>query len=625
MYIIDSDPTGGVAFLLCGRLIIFRCSCSLYCLALKPNNMKLIRLVLPVAALLATCIYLSCQKTDTPSGPEPGAGHQVELVTAHVSGRVIDDQRLPVNGATIRIGTTTLTTDVNGLFTVSNIQVDKTATLVRVEKDGFFKGMKTLVVTPNKDNTVTIELLPKTVTGTFTASGGGTVSLPSGGGSIVFEANSIMNPANNAGYTGAVSVSAFFINPAADNFQDIMPGTLRGIDANNNETGLKSYGMMAVELAGSGGQKLQLAGGKKAVIRFPIPASLQGEAPATIPLWSLNDTTGLWKEEGVATRQGNEYVGSVGHFSYWNCDAPFPVITFTATIKTQQNAGLAGARVVISATGNDSTLSGFGYTNPDGLATGMIPANRPLTLKVYNKCGNLLHTKNIGPFTASTDLGTITVDATTYEVNFTGTVVNCNAAAVTNGYVTVSLEGQHYRGSLVNGSFGFSIARCSNTAMDASIVAYDIAGNQSSTPILLPVNGSTVNAGQLVACGTSLTQYINYTINGISSGFSGADSLGAYRALQSNQTVLSGSDGVNHDFALGFKGEAAPGISALYLLHIRENGTIYTRSSDITVNITEYVNAPGGFIAGNFAGTVKDTLTSNILPITCTFRVKKLN
>src|SRR5262249_46667295 len=156
------------------------------------------------------------------------------------------------------------------------------------------------------------------VSGTVSGSGGGTVTVQ-GGGNVVFAGNSFVNTAGNSAYTGTVSVSTYFLNPTASNFTDIMPGTLRGISANNEETGLQSFGMMAVELTGAGGEKLQLGANKTATLTFPIPAGLQASAPATIPLWSFNDTTGLWKEEGFATKQGTNYVGSVSHFSFWNC------------------------------------------------------------------------------------------------------------------------------------------------------------------------------------------------------------------------------------------------------------------------------------------------------------------
>jgi hypothetical protein len=65
----------------------------------------------------------------------------------------------------------------------------------------------------------------------------------------------------------------------------------------------------------------KLQPGKTAKLRFTIPSSLRSTAPATIPLWSVDETTGLWKQEGSATKGTDYYEGDVSHFSFWNCDA----------------------------------------------------------------------------------------------------------------------------------------------------------------------------------------------------------------------------------------------------------------------------------------------------------------
>lgn len=584
---------------------------------MKKTSLPLIALL-----LLAGVIYISCQKSDTP-GIDDYNIYKPELVTADISGRIVDENQLPVSDATVKAGSVSINTDASGTFRLANLSVDKHAGSITVEKAGYFKAVKTIVVTPNKDNIVSLQLIKKTVTGSFSGASGGNVTLPSGG-RVVFSSNAIVTDGTTTAYTGTVAVSAFFINPEATNFQEIMPGTLRGITTGNEETGLQSFGMMAVELNGTGGEKLQLAKGKTAGITFPIPASLRASAPATIPLWSLDEETGLWKEEGIATRQGNDYIGEVGHFSYWNCDAPFKVIDFTATIKTQ-SSGLADAKVVISAAGADSLLAGFGYTNGEGIVSGKIPANRNLTMKVYDKCGTLLHTQNVGPLNANTDLGVITMTSNAQQITISGTVVNCNAAAITNGYVTINVEGIYYRNNLTNGAFGFSFIPCSNAPATASVVAYDVAGNQSSETITIPISGTTVNTGQLVACGNTLDQYINYTINGASYSINGIDSLIGYRGQQSDQTIISGFSDNNRGFDLTFAGGPTPGLKELKMFFISEGTNMYLKDGNATVNITQYEDTQGGYIAGNFNANAKDTLSTIIYPVTCTFRVRKAN
>jgi hypothetical protein len=48
----------------------------------------------------------------------------------------------------------------------------------------------------------------------------------------------------------------------------------------------------------------------------------------------------VFLKEGSATKTGSNYVGKVSHFSFWNCDAPFPVVEFEASFVDQAGAPL---------------------------------------------------------------------------------------------------------------------------------------------------------------------------------------------------------------------------------------------------------------------------------------------
>ena len=581
--------------------------------------------------LLFFISYFSCKKSGSPDLNV----YKPEYVSATISGRVTDDANKPVSGATVKAGTASATTDIDGAFTITNVTIDKNAAFIKVEKNGFFPGTKTLVAVANKTNHAAIRLIRKTLAGTVDASGGGTVNVPSNGGTIAFEANSIINAANNSPYTGTVAVHAFFINPEAPDFNDIMPGTLRGITTGNQETGLQSFGMMAVELTGTSGEKLQPAPGKPATLRFPIPASLRAEAPATIPLWSLDESTGLWKEEGTATRQGNEYIGMVSHFSFWNCDAPFPVIEFSGIVRNTEGNNIAGVQVMITVPASGSTagsISASGITSAEGVVTGKIPANKTLQLKIYDKCHNVMHSQEIGPFTTTANLGVITVSSSnsSSQITFSGTVKNCSNEPVSNGFVTVKLEDIFINIPVVNGSFSTTFTRCSNSAATATLTAFDAVQQVKGPDVTVPVSGNTVNAGQLVACGAASGTYVRYTLGGVNYQFEPpADTLHAYYQ-QSQSSELSSIEATkqgqhNPDIIFFFKGPQAPGIHPILIIEILQGDTAthYYHNGPINVDITEYGTAPGGYISGTFSGTVKNPQATEIIPISCSFRVKR--
>jgi hypothetical protein len=251
----------------------------------------------------------------------------------------------------------TTTTDQRGVFLLKDISVSKDRCVLAFSKQGYFNRSHAFVASANTVNYLKIVLLSNAQTHTVSATNGGTITLTNSA-SIQFQPNSFVTLTGTA-YVGTVSISFKHLSPDSPTFGFSIPGgDLTAINTAGNNVSLYSYGMFGVELTGTGGQQLQLATGKTATLSMPVAASQIASAPATIPLWHFNETTSLWMEEGQATLVGNKYVGTVSHFSWWNCDYqgerasiqgkvvdcngnPMPNITVTIngiyTITTDQN------------------------------------------------------------------------------------------------------------------------------------------------------------------------------------------------------------------------------------------------------------------------------------------------
>ena len=136
-------------------------------------------------AVLSLLFVISCQKevkTDIP-GPGPGTGGTGTTINptpvqGTVTGKVVDNNNNAVAGATVRAGTSTTTTDNRGLFRFNKISLDKYASLVTVEKSGFFKAYRVFSASANNTNFVRLKLIPKMLIGSVDASTGGSIDLP---------------------------------------------------------------------------------------------------------------------------------------------------------------------------------------------------------------------------------------------------------------------------------------------------------------------------------------------------------------------------------------------------------------------------------------------------------------
>jgi hypothetical protein len=272
-----------------------------------------------LGSLFISIFILSCQKEVKTDNPVTGGGTGTVVnptpVQGNVTGKVIDNNNNAVAGATVRAGSNTTTTDSRGLFRFNNIQLDKFSAVITVEKAGFFKGYRVFSASANNTNFVKLRLVPKSLIGSIDAANGGSVTLPDNS-KITLPASGVVAKATSQSYSGSVKVYAAVIDPTSADISQVVPGSFQGTDANNNRVILKSFGMLAVELEGNSGEQLQIAPGKTAKLRFTIPSSLRSTAPATIPLWSVDETTGLWKQEGSANKGTDYYEGDVSHFLF---------------------------------------------------------------------------------------------------------------------------------------------------------------------------------------------------------------------------------------------------------------------------------------------------------------------
>lgn len=581
-----------------------------------------------LASLFISISLLSCQKeakTDDPvTGGGPGTVVNPTPVQGNVTGKVVDNNNNAVAGATVKAGSNTTTTDSRGLFRFNNIQLDKYSAAVTVEKSGFFKAYRVFSASANNTNFIKLKLVPKTLIGSIDAANGGSVTLPDNS-KVTLPASGVVIKSNNQPYTGSVKVYAAVIDPTSADIAQIVPGSFQGTDANNYRVVLQSFGMLAVDLEGNSGEQLQIASGKTARLRFTIPSSLRSTAPADIPLWSVDETTGLWKQEGSATKGTDYYEGDVSHFSFWNCDVSSQTVFLEMTIVTVEGPL---SHVLVKLT-RANGASSYGYTDSVGHVGGLVPKNEALTLEVLNTCNQAIYTQNVGPFNTNTNLGTITVTLSPLNtLQITGSAVNCSNQPVTSGNVLVYFEGHLYNRPINNGNFSLTITRCSNSTSAVEVVAVDnVANQQSSSAWTGSASTGTINTGPVSACGTSTVSFINYSLDGsnysITSSTPG-DSIRTFTSGGTNQNFLSVSGfkvnqpNLNISF---FTQGAAVGTFPLQYLTVNQYDSV-SLVTPFNINITTY-GPVGQFIEGNFTGQIREILTNNLHNVSATFRVRR--
>jgi hypothetical protein len=593
------------------------------------------RILLSIPGVLAAflLIFLACNKKlsfgDVPTGPDTGRVVTTvppvftdQVVKASLKGRVVDENGIPVQNAVVTSGGTTVATDINGIFSFSNISLASRFGFVKAVKTGYFTASRSILTHAGAQNFVMMQLIPRTSKGNFQGGTGGTVTV-NAGSTVSFGTSSIVNASTKAFYTGTVNVYAAYLDPTDGQLLRRMPGDLRGIGTDGTEQELQSFGMMVVELEGSSGERLQVASGKTATLTWAIPSSLQSSAPATIPLWYFSDTTGRWVQQGSATKQGNNYVGQVGHFSFWNCDAGSGVVKFQIKIKDQAGNPVAYSYIQFGSSGWGTR---GGLTDSAGFAQGLIPKGQALVLKVADACGNVIGSENVGPFTGDVDMGAFRVNVQQTSVTLSGTVVNCNNNPVTNGFVNATIDGLDYRAPVTNGSFSMTVSRCVTSIATAQVVATDFGTLQQGSISNISLSTGNVSAGQLSACGNSVDQLMSVSFNGANYNLIGPPDSFYYSTQGTVTSFAENRMGPGSRLTIGFGILNLTGVGSYPCQNFQLiSGTKYyssSQSAPIQCSISSF-GAVGGYVSGTFTGSVTDSTST--YPLTGNFTIKRLN
>ncbi|MCW3073409.1 MAG: carboxypeptidase regulatory-like protein [Flaviaesturariibacter sp.] len=572
-------------------------------------------------------LFFQCQKEISYVGGPDNQPTLPNPITATLQGNVIDETGQPAAGVSVQVGAKTATTDAKGYFRITAAALDKNTALVTAQKNGYFKAYRSFSATAGT-NQVRIKLVKRDLAGTVDGTAGGEATLANGS-KVALPGGGVVVASSGAAYAGAVKVYAAYIDPSASDIGETVPGNFTANDKDGKRVTLTSYGMLAVELEGAGGEKLQIKSGAEATLTTAIPASTLGAAPATIPMWYVDEATGVWKEEGSATKSGNSYVGKVKHFSFWNCDVSQNAVILTVTLKNSEGYPLVHAKVRIKRT--TSSWAVYGYTDSLGVVSGYVPNGEALTLDVLNQCDASIYNQALAAMSQNTVLAPITIGSTaTAIVTIKGKLLNCTNAAVTNGFALINYGAQTYHAGVnAAGEFSIAIVTCTNTIANTNITGIDNAAQQQSSPVTVPITTPITNAGNISVCGTSSAQFINYTLDGTAYSITSTnpnDSLTGYTldsvANAQKRTFLNGMTmGTTNKLNLRFNHTAF--VSGTYpASELIVNGfTQTTLTQPFNVIVTAMPTAIGQYYEGSFSGSFT---SGGNHTISGTFRIRRL-
>lgn len=346
-----------------------------------------------MALLMMLMTFASCSKIqdllnegddDDDGGINPPELVEGRMEDIALSGIVRDASGTPIEGVSIVSGSSAATTNTDGFFEFDQVQVVSVLnrSVVRFSKAGYFDVVRSMDADDDAADGASWEVVMcKKENNDFTSiktySSSSDQTLQAGEMKIDMPQDGYKVDGTGVGYTGKVKSEMVYLDPNNERFSEMMPGgDLAAVRSDNSSAQLVSYGMTDLNMYAENGDKLQLKDGSKAKLTFPIPAGMGENPPASIPLWSFNEKTGLWEEEGSAALQGNVYVGEVAHFSWVNLDYPEKQGTVYGYVKDDTGKVLPGVRLSIGQ------LLASTVSKSDGYYSHEVPANTDFSITV---------------------------------------------------------------------------------------------------------------------------------------------------------------------------------------------------------------------------------------------------
>ncbi len=503
------------------------------------------------AVLLGTITLLGSCKKD-PETPQPGPGTEnptgndplkpTPSVTTTVAGRVTDEDGKPLSNVRVTVHGKQTVTSVDGLFTLENISVPGNRCVITCKKDEYFEGIRAQVPTAGQVTRTQIVLMRSAATHTFQAASGSTATLDNGS-AVQIPAASLVTESGGA-YTGQVNMVVRYQDPTAADFSTTVAGGDMLAQRTDRSTSiLYSYGILRVKMTGSNGEALQMAPGKTASLTIAIPSTQQATAPATIPLWYFDEATGVWIEEGAAAKQGNQYVGTVKHFTDWNADDPKDRATIIGRLVDCDGHGTMFAPIEL---GQKTTWS----EKRDGAFSETVPTGVPIhvTVKPFMAAHPGKQIIIVPPLSPGQvfDVGVIRPEADFCTAEVKGRVKTKSGDHVSS----ITFSNANGALDLYQPGTDFSVMLPTNTTIHLKIhtaqgavftKTFETAANKTATDLgEINLDQSPVAVTGLVACGSAPVGGATVTFNYNDQVTTATtDASGAFRAtLPGNQSVL---------------------------------------------------------------------------------------
>ena len=328
------------------------------------HETRRIRRSAPFGLALLAILTLAGIFTSTASHNTPKAKQIAQPPTRNsFMGRVVDPRNTPVNGAQVRIpGRGAVLTDRKGEFSIRGVAATERLA-VSFSATGFMDTTRIYKVGVSSRGINTVIIWPRAAPVSLDARRGGKLTFP--GGTVNFPARALVDERGRT-INGKVRVSFSALDVSDRRQLRSAPGDFTARMRDNSIRQLETFGVFEVFVEDVSGRRANLAPGRNATVELSIPQELRRRAPASVGLFSFDQNSGRWIEEGTIKRPPRQtsfefLIHNI--MPVWNVDMPLDTTCITLKIlKEDGTPAPVGTRV--EAEGVD-----YSGTSPTGYVT----------------------------------------------------------------------------------------------------------------------------------------------------------------------------------------------------------------------------------------------------------------
>ncbi len=315
----------------------------------------------------------------------PSTQTQVNLHVTETTGAILTDVNITALKNGIKQSMVTLTETSGEIAFPLEPEIEYTLSF---SKQGFANQIQR-IKTPAAGQKVNLDvlLIPRGIQQTVSNQPDMTLS-GTDGASVSLSNPQFVDPqGNTVNVSDGVNLTITSIDVSTPAGVAAFPGDFLGTTTGESTpTPIVSYGTVEYQFTrSSDGEELQLQTGQQADILLPIYVTKHQDgsdivAGDIIPLWSLNEITGIWTQEGTGTvvestvsPTGFALQATVAHFSWWNADAFMEMANAIVTVTAPSSGTAIISARITSSEGGAWSSSYIDGVIPLGVSSNLLP------------------------------------------------------------------------------------------------------------------------------------------------------------------------------------------------------------------------------------------------------------